>query len=76
MNQLGSTMEAQEAPKSRPKPENIDVKKTAPFQHRFFKGSDLVLEGFGRFLSLKMHEKNKNAKLAKTLKIVIFLREN
>ena len=43
-----------------------------------------ILEGFGpcfgrvfgRLLGLKMHEKRKNAKLAKTLKIVIFLREN
>ena len=31
---------------------------------------------FGRFLGSKMHEKRKNAKLAKTLKIMIFPREN
>ena len=44
----------------------------------------LIFEGFGhrfgrvfgRFFGRKMHEKSKNAKLAKTLKIVIFLREN
>ena len=45
-SQLGSKLEAQEAPKSRPRPERKRCWKTTRFRHRFLKGSDLVLGGF------------------------------
>ena len=54
-------LEAQEAPKSRPEPSKIDVEKTRCFWHRFFKGSDLVFEGF-----LDAFLKEKYTKIAKT----------
>ena len=43
--QLGSNLEAQDPPKSRPKPEKIDVKKKTRLWHQILKGSDVVSEG-------------------------------
>ena len=51
--------------------------KTTYFWHWFLKGSDLVLEGCSVcFFESKMHENWKHTILAKTVKIMIFLREN
>ena len=43
---LAPSWRAQEAPKSRPEPQKIDVKKQHVFDIDFFYRSDLVLEGF------------------------------
>ena len=69
-------LEVQDPPKSRPKPAKMDVEK----QHVF----GIEVEGFGprfgrvfgRFFVPKMNEICKNIILAKTLKLVIFPREN
>ena len=51
--------------------------KTNAFLASFFQGFGLRFgRVFGRFWGPKMHEKRKNAKLAKPSKIVIFLTEN
>ena len=74
--QLGPNLEAQEAPRSRPKPEKIKLSKRTVFDIDFARGRAPFGKGFWKVFQRKFVEKCKNALLAKSLKIVIFPREN
>ena len=76
MAQLGSILEAQEAPKSRPKPKKIDVKIRCVVGIVFLRIRTPFWTVFDRFLGPKIEEKHKNTMLAKSSKIVNFPVEN
>ena len=69
-------MEAQGAPKSRPSREKIDVEKHT-FSTSIFRGFRPHFgEVFGKVFGAKAPENDQNTILAKTIKTLIFLREN
>ena len=74
LTQLGSNLEAETLSNRGQKPKK-SMLKNIMFMASIFKGFEPRFgRVFGRFLGPKMHEKSKNAKLAKTLKIVILPR--
>ena len=74
--ELGSMLEAQEPPKSRPRREKIEVQKQYIFQEGFLFVRPSFWKGFGRAFEAKTRPKCENAVFAKSLKILLPSRRN
>ena len=66
LRQLGSNLEAQEAPKSRPKPEKIDVEKPLVFRLDFIMVSGWFRRGFWEVFGAENGGEAEKAKNRKT----------